>query len=274
MKIKWKITVFFDALLISIILITAFIVNSKITDLVADKTNAELKNYSELGITLLDVNYPGDWSLDGDKLYKGETLINENYEVVDKISEDTGLLVTIFAGDTRVSTTVKDENGKPKIGTPASSEVVTNVITNGKTFTGSTIVAGKSADTYYVPLKDKDGNTIGMWFVGIYSNVIKGEIFNVMRWILLTLIVIAAIGTAVSFILGKYIAKGYTVVKADLERLEKGDFNIVFHDKSLKRKDEVGDIVRSFYNTQNSIKQIISSIKDETNNIGTSSLPI
>lgn len=66
MKIKWKIVLGLDILLLSIIILTSTIVNINITDLVKSKTEAELKNYSQLGLTLMNSQYPGDWRLDGD----------------------------------------------------------------------------------------------------------------------------------------------------------------------------------------------------------------
>lgn len=271
MKIKWKVLMALDILLIIIIISTNFMVKSILTNLVASKTSTELQNYSSLGMTLLDTYYPGDWSLQGDQLYKGETLINGNYEVVNKITEDTGILATIFAGDTRISTTVKDDKGNPQTGTQASAEVKKTVMENSKPYKGSAPVQGKRADTYYIPLLDKEGKTVGMWFVGIYTDVIKGQIADSMKWVTSILILIGLIGTVISYFLGKYISKGYNVIRTDLERLEKGDFNVTFKSKSFIRRDEIGDIFRSFSNMQTKVKEIVTSIKEETNHINSSS---
>ncbi len=271
MKIKWKVLMALDILLITIIITVNFMVKGILSDLVSNKTSSELKNYSALGITLLDTSYPGDWSLQGDQLYKGDHLINGDYEVVNELSADTGILATIFAGNTRISTTVRNEKGELQVGTQASPEVQKMVLEKSKPYKGSAPVAGKDADTYYIPLLDKDGKTVGMWFVGIYSDVINHQISDSMKWITSILILLGLVGTTISYILGKYISKGYNVIRKDLERLEKGDFNVTFIGKSFKRKDEVGDIIRSFYNMQNKIREIITSIKSETGNIKSSS---
>lgn len=272
MKIKWKIVTSLDTLLLAVIILTVIIVNIKITGLVAGKTSDELINYSKLGLSLLDTNYPGDWKLDGNNLYKGDTPMNGNNEVLDKISKETGILTTVFAGDTRIATTVTDDKGSRQVGTKASNAVINTVLISGKEYKGTAKILNKSADTYYVALKDKDGKTVGMWFVGIYSSVIKKQIFNSMSLIIIFLLILAVIGTTVSFFLGTYISKGYQVIRKDLECLENGDFNVTFHDSSLKRKDEVGDIIRSFCNMQDKVRGIISSIKNESENISSSSV--
>ncbi|MDF2484829.1 MAG: methyl-accepting chemotaxis sensory transducer [Herbinix sp.] len=271
MKIKWKIVLALDLLLITIIVLSAFVMRGNITSLIAGKTSNELMNYSALGVSLLDTHYPGEWSLDGDQLYKGDILINENYDVVDNISNQTGILATIFAMDTRISTTVKNEKEERQIGTQASDAVIQTVLTKGEKYQGTAVVVGKNADTYYIPLKDKGGNTVGMWFVGIYSDVIQQEIAKDMLSITVILGSFALLGSVVSYFLGSYISNIYIALKADLERLENGDFNITFQEKKLIRKDEIGDIIRSFHNMQKKVRGIISTIKDETHQIITSS---
>lgn len=272
MKIKWKIILSLNALILFIMIFINIMVRADITRLVDNKNKVELNNYSLLGLSLLDAQYPGDWRLEGESLYKGDTIINSNFEVVDEFTKDTGILATIFADDTRISTTVKDENGKRKIGTQADKEVLEKVITKNETYQGTVSVAGKNADTYYVPLHNKEGKVVGMWFVGVYSDAVQKEISDAMFMISVFLFVFFVISTVIANFLGVFIAKGYENLRKDLVRLESGDFNIVLHEKYLNRKDEIGDITRSFHNMQEKIKGIIQTIKIEATNIGSSSV--
>ena len=51
--------------------------------------------------------------------------MNENYELVDAISKETGSLATIFMGDTRVATTVlKNDGSRAIVFSTAKSAVV------------------------------------------------------------------------------------------------------------------------------------------------------
>ncbi len=271
MKIKWKIVLSLDALLVTIIVLSAFATSRQVTHLVAGKTSVELTNYASLGLSLLDTHYPGSWKLEGDQLYKGEVLINENYDIVDDISEKTGMLATIFAMDTRISTTVKNDKNERQINTQASEVVIETVLKKGENYQGTAIVAGKSADTFYIPLKDQNGSVVGMWFVGIYSDVIKQEITKAMVSITSFLGIFALLGSVVSYFLGAYISKAYISLKGDFERLENGDFHIQLSEDSLSRKDEIGDIFRSFGHMQDKVRTIITAIKEETQQISISS---
>jgi methyl-accepting chemotaxis protein len=79
--------------------------------------------------------------------------------------------------------------------------------------------------------------------------------------------VLLGIGSFLSYFIGRVLADGFNKVKKDIEQLEQGYFKIEFPKKMLNRKDEVGDITRSFFNMQNKISSIIFSIKEETANI-------
>lgn len=116
MNIKWKIilsSVAIIVLLTSSILIFTYY---EISGLVFSEYSEELQNYSSMGLQFLNTAYDGEWSIIGGKLYKGDVLINENYEIIDNFTKGTGVLTTIFQNDTRVTTNIVDENGKHQIG--------------------------------------------------------------------------------------------------------------------------------------------------------------
>lgn len=271
MKIKWKIVIAFIVLLIAIIISTNLVVKNTVTNLVKTEKTTELENYSSLGLSLIDLQNPGNWTLDGDKLYKGDVLMNENYDVVDDFSKDTGILSTLFAMDTRVATTVVDAAGKRQVGTKASDAVIQQVITKGETYVGTANILGRNATTYYIPLKDVQGSIVGMWFVGIYSEAVQTAIFGTMIKISSFLAILALIGSSITYIIGGRMAKGYLDIKQNLQSLESGNFNVQLNGTSLTRKDEIGDITRSFKNTQEKVRSVISTIKLETVEIKASS---
>jgi methyl-accepting chemotaxis protein len=271
MKIKWKIILILNSILVAIILFSLFTIQFKIADLILDETSDELKSITSMGLSLIDNLYPGDWSLQDNQLYKGDVLINEEYTVVDEISSQTEFLATIFAMDTRVSTTVKDASGRRQIGTKASENVIENVLKGGSNYLGTAIVNDKEAYAYYVPLKDKDGKIIGMWFSGIYSYLAKDRLNKTILSIATILLFIVLIGSTAMYLFGTRIAKSFLTLRKELEQLEQGNFNIQFHSKRIKRKDELGDITRSFQNMQDRVKEVISSIKEVATNISFSS---
>src|SRR6056297_1851365 len=86
-SIKYKILLLVS---IGIILLTGGIV-FRIQDVASREANqaAVVKAVSdlELGYEIIDSKYPGYWELRGDQLYKGETLLNNNNQIVDLIGK-------------------------------------------------------------------------------------------------------------------------------------------------------------------------------------------
>lgn len=110
-----------------------------------------------------------------------------------------------------------------------------------------------------------------MWFVGIYTNVTQTKIAEAMMTSYPIIALFLIIGLIISYLIGSRISFGIKMIKKDIEQMEHGNFKINFNKKLAIRKDELGDISRSFINMQNKIREIITSIKSETLNIDTSS---
>ena len=116
---------------------------------------------------VLNSQYSGDWHIENNILYKGETQMDDANNIVDELSRLCDGKVTIFKGDTRVATTVTNAEGKRSVGTQASAEVIDNVLKQGKDFIGQANVMGEPHHAAYQPLKNSSGQIIGMLFVGV-----------------------------------------------------------------------------------------------------------
>ena len=162
MKIKWKIVSASVGIIVLLTLSILFFTHEEVNSLVFSESSEELQNYSNMGLQLFERAYEGNWSVKDGKLFKGDTQINENYELIDDFTKGTQVLATVFQNDSRIATNVQDESGKRMIGTQASAEVVEQVIRQGKPYSGTADILGKSAQTYYVPIMDESGAVIGM----------------------------------------------------------------------------------------------------------------
>ncbi|ACX52339.1 methyl-accepting chemotaxis sensory transducer [Ammonifex degensii KC4] len=133
-----------------------------------DTLQDRLAKTLKLGYAFIDLRYPGNWEVrEGKYLCKGGTVLNNNFQLVDEIKDLSGCEATIFLGDTRIATTVRNQAGQRVIGTKAAPQVVERVLKEGKEYYGVADVAGKRSLTAYMPLRDTQGNVVGMWFVGI-----------------------------------------------------------------------------------------------------------
>ena len=103
-------------------------------------------------------------------LYFGKMKINENFEIVDAIQAKYGCTATFFEkqGDkfVRVSTDVMHD-GKRAVGTILDPDgPVIIKIRRGKAFYGTVDILGDLYETGYEPIKNCDGEIIGIYYTG------------------------------------------------------------------------------------------------------------
>jgi methyl-accepting chemotaxis protein len=119
------------------------------------------------------------WSIEGTPLID-ERSFEHRIPIIDDISKQTGETVTVFqrlnqAGDMlRVATTVADTDGKRAVGfyIPAimpdgSQNAVVQTVLAGQTFRGRAYVVNAWYVTAYEPMRNKAGDIIGMFYVGM-----------------------------------------------------------------------------------------------------------
>lgn len=234
-------------------------------------TNNILKTNANLGIQLINQKYEGDWNLNNGKLYKGDKLINDDYEIVDIIKSSANVQCTIFLKDTRITTSIVNNN-KRVTGTKADDKVIKSVIDEGNEYIGAATVADVPYKTVYMPIKDKSGSNIGMFFIGIEKQIIDKEVNNILFTVsIFTAILVLVSIIIVIFFSSNVIIKPILYINECLGLLSKGDLSVEMNQAYLNKKDEFGEIVRAINITQDSIKDMIKEIKKSSEDIDTQS---
>ena len=99
-------------------------------------------------------------------------VINNNFAKIEKFTQQTGAVATVFARDgddfVRVSTSLLKTDGKRAMGTylGGSKSPAYEPIMNKKTFIGNARLFGKDYVTVYSPIVDASGDVIGILFIG------------------------------------------------------------------------------------------------------------
>lgn len=214
------------------------------------------------GRTIIDLKYPGPWRVEDGYLYKGNIKINNNFEIVDYISSLTGDTCTLFLGSTRVSTTIKMENGQRAVGTHSSDVVAKSVLSNGKEFLGEAEVLGEKYQTAYSPLRDERGNIIGMFYVGIskkfYDELLYESLIR-MGFIGIGLTLFVFIGSL--YFTQRVIIKPLKIITAETQKVTSGSTASAPVD--IASKNEIGELAQSF-------NQLVEKIQDLTDQISKS----
>jgi methyl-accepting chemotaxis protein len=171
------------------------------------------------------------------KLMVGNYIINNNFELPDKVKEICGGTATIFMGDTRVSTNVLKEDGSRAVGTKLQGPAYDAVFKEGKSYRGEAVILGVPFFTAYDPIRDARGETIG----AIYTGVKKSEFFAVIDKIKLVVVGLTALILLLSGIFSRWfiyhLFKPLNQVLESVKQVAKGDLTARCH---IKTHDELG----------------------------------
>lgn len=220
----------------------------------------ELEMAADNALMMLDIAYPGDYHLEGDRalsLYKGPVDITVSYDIFDTIKNNTGLELTLFYDDTRVLTTIVTDD-KRIIGTGAPDEVYRSVYTGGESmFYSKAYINNHSYFSYYMPVKNSDGTIVGMMAVGKPGEKVNSAIHkSVYPLVIADLFAIIFTGIILSMYTDKLIGC-LLKIHGFLTEVSSGNLNAELDRSVLSRGDELGDIGRSALVMQRSLRAIV-----------------
>ncbi|MBR1597553.1 MAG: cache domain-containing protein [Lachnospiraceae bacterium] len=178
------------------------------------------------------------------------------------LSEDVYL--TLFMGDTRYGTSIKDQSGKLVIGTKASDAVIAEVLNGGQNkFIDHVEIVGEDFSGYYVPLKDGSGQTIGMMFAGAPYTDTQKEINKNVYSLLFILVLSVVIFGAVAILVATVVNKRINTIAAHINDLSDGDFATpVIEQNKIK---ELADITDNLETMRGKLGEVIGDIIDHAN---------
>ncbi|MGA2532654.1 MAG: cache domain-containing protein [Candidatus Aminicenantales bacterium] len=183
----------------------------------------------------------------------GGLLLDRDYELVDRVKDivyrgekykghDIGT-ATLFQNDLRISTNVLDDKGNRAVGTRVSREVNEAVLRQGRSYLGRAFVVTAWYITAYEPIRDIDGKTIGMIYVGM----LERPYIDLRNRVMATFSGLAGLCTVFLLVLLAYIARNITRPLAAMveatDKIARGDLE---HRVDAEGRDEIGLLAQSF----------------------------
>lgn len=211
----------------------------------------------------------GTYMYTNGKFYKGKRNISDNTKFFDDFSHEVDLQVTVFYGNTRVATSLVDEQGNRMIGTEASPEIYEQVVNQGQAYYSDHVrIAGNTYYAMYCPLYQHNSDEIiGMTFVGLEKSTINSIYVANFTKNLIILIIIFAFGIIATISSVRVIIRAIQEVIEKLNRLADGQLNVKVAPKLLRRRDEIGDIAHSVEKLVGSLSDIVVDIKRAADNL-------
>ena len=214
---------------------------------------------------LFDSRGEGEYYLDETgQMWKGEGInISAATELVDSIKEETGFEVTVFYGDERILTTLKDAGGNRQIGTKASADISSLVLDKSQDYQSSnTEIFGKRYMCYYVPLYQTGTQTpVGMVFIGKEYANIEAVIQKVLVNMLLIILAVFFIVSITSILSANSIALAIKKAILCVDQMSKGQLGIKVPKKLMERKDEIGDMCRGVKGLDDNLTSVVTEIQ-------------
>lgn len=261
---KLSLTVSIPLLLITLIgiAISAGKQNSISKNLVEREVSGIAASVREAYIEMAD---GADFAMSGDTLKKGNETLSENYELIDKLKQERDVELSIFYGDTRVLTTLKDSSGKREINKKMSKEIY-DIIQRGESyFTDDLELFGVLYSGCYVPLYQPNSDKIvGSIFCGRSQAEVNAAVHSTIVSMALSMMGVFIVAIVIGMFVITRIAKHLDGAVDYLGTLSKGALNLTVKKDLVVRKDEVGDIARA-------IQRLVESMRDIITNITTSS---
>ena len=181
-------------------------------------------------------------------------------EWLDEVKEEAGADMTIYSGDTRISTTIYDENGQRSIGSKMSDKISDIVLVQGEDYTDQADILGQNYYVAYEPLKDIYGETVGAFCAGNSSaetDMMRLEL--IVTTIVAGLIVAALSVGSIIIVNKKVIIDPISEVNIITEDMSHGEFR---KPKSTFKfaDDELGEFVQKLRATKDTLNRCIDDI--------------
>ncbi|MDM5248513.1 methyl-accepting chemotaxis protein [Lysinibacillus sp. G4S2] len=269
----FKISTKFNLLLVGVILFLSimigFVSHIQVKQIMLNNFEKSITHISKVGYMLLEERFKGDWAIKDGELYKGNTKMVDQEAFVDEVGESIDGGVTIFQGTKGLITNLQ-LNGERLVGKDADPKVVENVMNKGETFIGEADVVGTKYLTLYSPIKDANGDIIGMWFVGEPIDEMNAIIFTFIGKILIVLFIGAVIAVLGSFLFTRAFVKPLHEMNDQLRDIADGEGDLT-KQLQINSKDEAGELAQSFNKMLTSLKVLMQQIAHSSKQVDISS---
>jgi two-component system NtrC family sensor kinase len=202
----------------------------------------------------------------------GGIAINHNVDLVDGLQQTifgtetfAGKplgTVTLFLDGVRVATNVRGPGGLRALGTQVSTEVRREVLEKGRRWRSRALVVDAWYLSGYLPLRDPDGEILGMLYVGLLEAPYDALRDQLLRRFLIPVAITLALGVAVILVLLPRITGPLRSLRQSALRLRAGDWSAPVPDEHSI--SEVTELAAAFRQMQAAIAQRDAALR-ETN---------
>lgn len=270
MKLRGKITLLGVLPIAVLAVIVTFVSNVQLRSLMAEVVQEDLRAAAKMQYANISNPEGNAFSVDADgNLMNGSINLTEDVDVIDEVSEKSGVDVTVFYGDTRYATSVKHD-GERVLGTKASDAVIDKVLKNGEEYfaTGVDVVDEKYY-AYYIPIYDGDGTgePVGMVFSGKSQTKVNQELMKFIGILLMVDVIVVVVCVLCILVVTKRISVRLKSGVSGLGKIANGDLAYQIEEEYTKGKDETSEMMQAVKNLKEELAAIVGKIFENSNQL-------
>ncbi len=203
-------------------------------------SRTRVKDINDALLEAYETLYEGDWAYDGSSFTKGDKDLFATYDMLDTIQEVDDVHITIFWGDTRIMTTVRQQDGRRFVNTQAGEAVIDAVLRRGEDYySPDTEINGMKYFSYYNPIKNSDNSIVGMFFVGVSNSDVTSDINNAIMNVIVALIVLLVLSAVLVLVIALNLIKTIQSCVNSVVNIETGSLNVHAQTGFFNRRDEL-----------------------------------
>ncbi|MCR4806287.1 MAG: diguanylate cyclase [Lachnospiraceae bacterium] len=227
------------------------------------RVSRELRDVGVAVLASYDAAYDGDYNVmivDGKvEFYKGNHYLSDDHALLDSIKENTGVDISMFFYDTRVLTTITDDEGSRFVGSGANATILQTVVGGRQeSFYRNVYIGTGKYFAYYMPIVSKDDLTV-LGMIGMATPA--GEVSATMWKSVLrnVLIMLAALLLTAWFIMhfSSGIINIIDRIMRFLREIANGNLDIEPDPVLTERKDELGEMGRLTNVVRGSLRKLV-----------------
>ena len=183
----------------------------------------------------------------------------------DAVKELTSSECTIFYEETRLSTTLFNENGDRAVGTAADAAIADLVLNQRREYSAQVNLFGKEYQAHYSPLV-ADGVVLGMLFNGVQIEDALADQRAMMNTVRIVGIICGIVCVIFIFIFNTFaVSRPLKEIGVFAHKIETGELGISSTSVSeirVRSSDEVGILARSLENAYGNLRGYVGEIQD------------
>lgn len=238
------------------LLTVTFVVGGKMVSTVEENIKEELRVASES----LKEYYQYDLE-EGIDLEDG--FIEYQTDYIDYMHK-TGLDFTIFKGDVRFATTIRDDKGERIEGTKASPEVWKEVRSGRDYYSDDVVINGVDYYVYYVPIR-VNRDVVGMAFSGKTADLVHSAQRSIYIFIASIALGFIALFTVLALVIVRKMTTPLVEVVKDIEKISDGYTNV--ETTSSSSIAEISALVGASNKLSKILKTSIVNIKENSSSL-------